>query len=113
MSVRIAACIRRATRTYIAKSLFSLFVLVIICAWSGIASPFPGNLTETLERRADHKYDSQTPAGDLVCRPFGECEPCPVEEVGNPSLGYTDHSAELIYFARYTNPIATRMVIGD
>jgi hypothetical protein len=28
-----------------------------------------------------HTYDSQTPGGDLICRPFGECEPCPADEV--------------------------------
>ncbi|KAJ9107612.1 hypothetical protein QFC21_001071 [Naganishia friedmannii] len=64
--------------------LVRLFVLAVLSAWSGIASPFPGNDTEKLASRADHKYDSQTPAGDLVCRPFGECEPCPLEEIYQP-----------------------------
>jgi len=34
-------------------------------------------------RKADYQAH---PAGELVCRPFGLCEPCPVDEVSNSSF---------------------------
>jgi hypothetical protein len=34
-------------------------------------------------RKADYQAH---PAGELVCRPFGLCEPCPVDEVSTFSL---------------------------
>lgn len=36
-----------------------------------------GGLSKRL-RKADYQAH---PAGELVCRPFGLCEPCPVDEV--------------------------------
>jgi len=39
-----------------------------------------------LTKRA-RKPDYQAhPAGELVCRPFGLCEPCPVDEVSTPAF---------------------------
>jgi hypothetical protein len=35
-----------------------------------------------LSKRDPAEYQAH-PAGDLVCRPFGECAPCPEDEVSN------------------------------
>jgi hypothetical protein len=43
-------------------------------------------LGEYVDKRA-RKTDYQAhPAGELVCRPFGLCEPCPADEVSHPTL---------------------------
>jgi hypothetical protein len=39
-------------------------------------------------RKADYQAH---PAGELVCRPFGLCEPCPVDEVSTFSLPHVVH----------------------
>ena len=39
-------------------------------------------------RKADYQAH---PAGELVCRPFGLCEPCPVDEVSDCSFPHVVH----------------------
>jgi len=39
-------------------------------------------------RKADYQAH---PAGELVCRPFGLCEPCPVDEVSDCSFPHFVH----------------------
>jgi hypothetical protein len=48
-------------------------------------------------RKADYQAH---PAGELVCRPFGLCEPCPVDEVSTfslPSLHPVVRSSPMMY----------------
>ena len=55
-----------------------LLLLSALMSVFSIAAVVPSD--DPLAAKA-HTYDSQTPGGDLVCRPFGECEPCPADEV--------------------------------
>ena len=52
-------------------------------------------------RKADYQAH---PAGELVCRPFGLCEPCPVDEVSTFSLSHVVHpvvrSSSMMYTSR-------------
>jgi hypothetical protein len=48
-------------------------------------------------RKADYQAH---PAGELVCRPFGLCEPCPIDEVSTfslPSLHPVVRSSPMMY----------------
>jgi hypothetical protein len=55
-----------------------ILVLAILVSVASAAAITPSD--ESASEKG-HTYDSQTAAGDLVCRPFGECEPCPADEV--------------------------------
>lgn len=51
-------------------------------------------------RKADHQAH---PAGELVCRPFGLCEPCPVDEVSTFSLPHGVHPVDFHQVHSRTN----------
>lgn len=58
--------------------------LLVLAFLASIASAAAITPSEESAAEKGHTYDSQTAAGDLVCRPFGECEPCPADEVRLP-----------------------------
>ncbi|KAI5455360.1 hypothetical protein NCC49_000174 [Naganishia albida] len=58
-----------------------LCVLVSILSVLGVVAT---NSTERSKSTSDRNSDYQKPVDDLVCRPFGECEPCPEEEIYQP-----------------------------
>jgi hypothetical protein len=64
----------------------------------------------SLDKRA-RKNDYQAhPAGELVCRPFGLCEPCPADEVGTVSshhFGKSQKNHVLCTKASFGNWIST------
>lgn len=61
------------------------------------------NSTERSTSANGRKQDYKKPVDDLVCRPFGECEPCPEDEVSSSSSreSLMTHSSAV---CRYINP---------
>ena len=74
----------------------SIFVLSLLCLQAAAEAgpayyddlPIPQVFTigssSGIESRASKPDYVAHPAGDLVCRPFGQCEPCPIDEVSFP-----------------------------
>lgn len=45
--------------------------------------------TDSNLNASKHRYESHTATGDLVCRPFGDCEPCPIDEVSVAGFSFS------------------------
>lgn len=69
-----------------------LLLATLLLALSASAEPFPVRVSNTnttraapsLAERARNKPNYEAhPADELVCRPFGECEPCPEDDVSD------------------------------
>ncbi|KAK6903699.1 hypothetical protein L486_03270 [Kwoniella mangroviensis CBS 10435] len=89
---------RYPTTCSITIVLFILFTF-LLCACPILASPEPQPIyiprsLQSNNKRAESNTKARPnpnrpeyvahPAGDLVCRPFGECEPCPRDELDQP-----------------------------
>ncbi|KAL7420034.1 hypothetical protein Q5752_004999 [Cryptotrichosporon argae] len=65
----------------ILRHLVWLAALLLLSPMAVGAAPPPSARPSTRPKRPE--YVSH-PAEDLVCRPFGECEPCPEDELSQP-----------------------------
>jgi hypothetical protein len=87
----------------IAFFVLSLVILQVTASlnldvWGEIYTPQSrGDGLTKRARKADYQAH---PAGELVCRPFGLCEPCPIDEVSTfslPSLHPVVRSSPMMY----------------
>jgi hypothetical protein len=62
-----------------------------------VVSASSSSSSSTQPNASKHRYESHATTGDLVCRPFGECEPCPQDEV-SLSRGHLDVLAHVEIF---------------
>ncbi|WRT64742.1 uncharacterized protein IL334_001676 [Kwoniella shivajii] len=92
--------IRHRSISFLLFFVLTLLILSPLTQATSISPPEPRHtyvpITRSLDDRADHHPSSSSkpkykkpeyvahPAGNLVCRPFGECEPCPKDELDQP-----------------------------